>query len=267
MESSKRCTEYPYRVVYPTQKFLEERGFWRVAHLPFLMDARPGYARIPNQFLIDLGLGEWSAKTRGLEVASTMPPTKATMHTRADRLIHAFGHDLKTVLSDVSRADEVSKLLEPTKPALAAKITAQLYAAVATQAGADQIKAFELEFLTFLEELGLKESRVAGQLWRFMAGFDAIDRLKRNPYVPACLMDWKPADRIGQRLLRAANEGADLQTHPARLMGALNSIWRDILSEGDTAATEETITTLLEQRGVDPDKALALPKKTAPCGE
>ena len=177
---------------------------------------------------------------------------------RADRLIQAFGHDLQTVLSDVSRSDEVAKLIEPSKPALATKITAQLYAAVATQAGADKIKAAELEFLTFLEELGLKESRVAGQLWRFMAGFDAIDRLKRNPYVAACLMDWKPADRIGQRLLRAANEGADLHTHPARLTGALNSVWREILAEGDTAATEETVTALLEKRGIDPRATLLL---------
>ncbi len=178
--------------------------------------------------------------------------------TRADRLIQTFGHDLKTVLSDVSRADEVAKLIEPSKPALAAKITAQLYGAVATQAGADQMKVAELEFLTFLETLGLKESKVANQLWRFMAGFDAIDRLKRNPYVPACLMDWKPADRIGQRLLRAASEGADLHTHPARLMGALSSVWRDLLSEGDTAATEETVKGLLEKRIVNPDAALRL---------
>lgn len=178
--------------------------------------------------------------------------------TRADRLIRAFGHDLQAVLTDISRGDDVAKLIEPTKPALAAKITAQLYAAVAIQAGADRIRSAELEFLTFLETLGMQESRIAGQLWRFMAGFDAVDRLKRNPYVPACLMDWKPADRIGQRLLRNSNEHSDLQTDPARLLGALNSVWRDILSEGDTAATEETVKALLEKRGVDPEITLRL---------
>ena len=178
--------------------------------------------------------------------------------TRAKRLIAAFGHDLQTVLSDIGRASEVAKLIEPTKPALSAKITAQLYAAAATQTGAGKIKDSEVEFLVFLETLGIKESRVAGQLWRFMAGFDAIDRLKRNPYVPACLMDWKPADRIGQRLLRAANERADLQCHPARLMGALSSVWRELLSLGDTAATEETVKALLCQREVDPLATLRL---------
>lgn len=83
MDTSKRLIDYPYRVVYPTQKFLEEKGFGRVAHLPFIMDSRPGYARIANEFLIDLGLGEWNVATRGLEVASTMPPTKATMRNYA----------------------------------------------------------------------------------------------------------------------------------------------------------------------------------------
>lgn len=178
--------------------------------------------------------------------------------TRANRLIKAFGHDLQAVLNDIGRATEVAKLVEPTKPALAAKITAQFYAAIATQAGGDQIRTAEVGFLTFLETLGLQESRIAGQLWRFMAGFDAIDRLKRNPYIPACLMDWQPADRIGQRLLRAANEGADLQRHPARLVGALNSVWREFLSEGDTAATEESVKALLIKRGVDPDLSLNL---------
>lgn len=83
METSKRLIDYPYRVVYPTQKFLEEKGYGRVAHLPFIMDSRPGYARIANEFLIDFGLGEWNVATRGLEVASTMSPTKATMRNYA----------------------------------------------------------------------------------------------------------------------------------------------------------------------------------------
>lgn len=177
---------------------------------------------------------------------------------RANRLIVAFGHDLLTVLTDISRVSEVAKVIEPTKPALSAKISAQLYAAVAIQAGADRIKAVEVEFLIFLESLGIKESKVAGQLWRFMAGFDAVDRLKRNPYVPASLMDWKPADRLGQRLLRAAHEGADLQRHPDRLMGALSNVWRELLSEGDTAATDQTVYSMLKLRGVEPEAAIKL---------
>lgn len=86
MENPKGITEYPYRVVYPSQAFLKNRGFGRVAHLPFIMDSRPGYHRIANKFLIDLGLGEWSSATRGAEQASTMPPTKATLRNYANWL-------------------------------------------------------------------------------------------------------------------------------------------------------------------------------------
>lgn len=153
---------------------------------------------------------------------------------------------------------EVATLIEPDKPALAAKIAAQVYAAVAVQAGADKVKASEVEFLTLLEKLGIRESRAANQLWRFMAGVDAADRLRRNPYVPASLMDWKLADRVGLRLLRAADESSDLQAHPARLLGALNSVWRELLNDGDTAAPQVRVEALLETRNVDPAAVIAL---------
>jgi hypothetical protein len=83
---TKRHTEHPFLVFYPTNDFLEQRGFGRVAHLPFILDSRPGYHRVANQFLIDFGLGEWNLQTRGAEMASTTPPTDRTMHTYAHAL-------------------------------------------------------------------------------------------------------------------------------------------------------------------------------------
>lgn len=83
MDANKDSIEYPYRVVYPTEEFLKMRGFGRVANLPFIMDHRPGYHRLANEFLIDVGLGEWSSATRGTEQASTMPLTETTMHNYA----------------------------------------------------------------------------------------------------------------------------------------------------------------------------------------
>ncbi len=83
MEIPINTIQYPHRVVYPSEKLLKEKGFGRVAHLPFIMDNRPGYHRLANRFIIDLGLGEWNTRTRGEAHASTMPPTKATMHNYA----------------------------------------------------------------------------------------------------------------------------------------------------------------------------------------
>ncbi len=170
--------------------------------------------------------------------------------TRAGRLVDAFGHDLPQVLGDVSYLSDVADALEPSKPVLAAKIAAQLYARVAIQAGADAISTAEVEFLAFLERLGIRDSSCASQLWRLMASVDAVERLRRNPYIVAGLVDWKMADRVGQRLLREVNPTADVVTHPARLFGALNSVWRDILAEGNTAATVERVESFLEARGV-----------------
>ncbi len=177
---------------------------------------------------------------------------------RAQRLVDAFGHNLSAVLTDVTKLPDVAALIEPSKPALSARIAAQLYAAMATQAGGDRLKTAEVEFLTYLEKLGVKESRVATQLWRFLAGADAVDRLRRNPYVPASLVDWKLADRVGLRLLRDADEAVDLSTHPSRLLGALNSVWRELLAEGHTAALPERVEALLEARGASPKVSLQL---------
>lgn len=181
--------------------------------------------------------------------------------TRAQRLIEKFGHDLPTVLTNVSRMADVAATLDAGKPALAARIAAQVYAAMAIDRGAQGIKSAEIEFLTFLEKLGIREFRIASQLWRLMAGTDAIERLRRNPYVPASLMDWKRADKVGLRLLREADANSDLVNHPARLMGALNSVWQELLNDGNTAATEERVHQLLEIRAVDALATLHLAKE------
>lgn len=177
---------------------------------------------------------------------------------RASRLVTSFGHNLQEVLADLSRLPEVARVLEPSKPALATKIAAQLYASVAMQAGADATKAAEVGFLTLLERLGIRESRTAAQLWRFMAGTDGIERLRRNPYIAASLIDWKLADRVGQRLIRDTEPSADLTSHPARLLGALASVWRELLADGDTAVTPERMNALLLTRGVPASATLRL---------
>ncbi|WP_331000225.1 ATP-dependent DNA helicase [Burkholderia pseudomallei] len=176
--------------------------------------------------------------------------------SRAQRLVEAFGHELPDVLRDTARMFEVTAVIDADRPALASRITAQLYAAMAMDTGAGNIRLAEVEFLTFLERLGIRESRIANQLWRFMAGADAVDRLHRNPYVSASLMDWKHADRVGQRLLRSVDSNADLHRHPARLAGALSSVWRELLADGDTAVTDERLFALLEERAVDAQATL-----------
>lgn len=61
--------KYGFKVVFPDAKLLAEAGFEAVARLPFIFDSEPGYARLPNRFLIDRGLGFWDPKWRGLPKA------------------------------------------------------------------------------------------------------------------------------------------------------------------------------------------------------
>jgi len=178
-------------------------------------------------------------------------------HERGRRLINRFGHDLVTVLKDATRMQEVAEAIEPKKPALAARLAAQIYAAMVSKVAADQMKIAEAEFLAHLEKIGLREPRTAFSLWRFMAGPNASERLLRNPYVTAHLMDWNVADRLGKRLLRESEVSENIDIHPDRLMGALASVWRELISNGDSAASEQCVRGMLVKRGVDPDLTLA----------
>lgn len=176
---------------------------------------------------------------------------------RVNRLLDRFGHDLVVVLKNAERMAEVAETIEPNKPALAARLAAQVYAAMVSKTAADEVKVAEAEFLAHLERLGLREPRIAFRLWRLMAGPNAWERLLKNPYVPAHLMDWRVADQLGKRLLRESGVTESLDTHPARLMGAMASVWRELIEHGDSAASEPRIRQMLVERSVTPSLALA----------
>ena len=76
---------YGFRVIYVSPCFLETKGFGKVARFPFIMDERPGYHRLANQFLIDRGLGKWEPGKRGQE-ESLQPPSAASLKNYADWL-------------------------------------------------------------------------------------------------------------------------------------------------------------------------------------
>lgn len=187
--------------------------------------------------------------------------------TRSRRLVAAFGADLPTVLTDFMRVDEVAAVVEPEKPRLAIRIAQQIYAAMAAKSGADATVAAEVEFLAYLESLHVADVRIARRLWSLVGGLDAKSRLQRNPYLLASLAAWKKADYVGLRLLRKQGvDPAAAHLHSARLLGALDSCWRDILADGDTAATGERLEQLLRARNVDAVEALRLASEMRAIG-
>lgn len=81
--------EYGFKVVFADPQFLVESGFERVAHIPFIFDSEPGYARYPNRFLIDRGLGYWDPKWRGSR-RNPLPPSRVSMTNFARWLANAL---------------------------------------------------------------------------------------------------------------------------------------------------------------------------------
>lgn len=180
--------------------------------------------------------------------------------TRAKRLLEKFGYDLANVLTDPARLGNVAKALDPKKPILAAKIAAQVFAAMVHKSEEEHSAKSEVAFLTLLEKVGVTNSRAARQLWRLVGGEGSRDRLLKNPYLAASIMNWADADHLGLKLLKQTDPN-NLMNHYHRLLGAVDSCWRELLAEGDSASEEAPFLALLSRRGVASDLALGLARR------
>lgn len=65
--------DYGYKVIYLNRKSLVEAGFAHLGDHPFIMDSGPGYARLPNRFLLDRALGVWPPKGHGRGCCPVLP--------------------------------------------------------------------------------------------------------------------------------------------------------------------------------------------------
>lgn len=70
--------DYGYSVVFLQAEALAAAGFAHFRDHPFIFDSGPGYARIPNQFLIDRALGVWDPRGRG-QSRNPIPPSRRSM--------------------------------------------------------------------------------------------------------------------------------------------------------------------------------------------
>ncbi|MFW2357910.1 site-specific integrase [Hydrogenophaga sp.] len=73
-------SKYNFKVKYSDPSWFTNAGYGRVAHLPFILDARPGYHRSGSQYILDRGLGLWVAGKPGLSVR---PPTAKSIQSYA----------------------------------------------------------------------------------------------------------------------------------------------------------------------------------------
>ncbi|WP_198383348.1 ATP-dependent RecD-like DNA helicase [Roseomonas sp. KE2513] len=177
--------------------------------------------------------------------------------TRAHRLMRAFGQDLLDVLDDPARLPDVARALEPERSALATRLSASVQAAFREYAARERDGISEAAFYQQLEGLGVEERSAARSLWRLL-GNRAWERLSQRPYCAASVLPWAHADHLGQRLLSAAEGRKDVLRHPDRLAGAVDSVVRDILRTGSTAATRDDLLARLGRKRVPAGEALQI---------
>lgn len=101
--------DYGFKVVYANKEALVASGFAALTYQPFLLDPQSGYARLPNRFLIDRGLGYWEPKWRGTK-RNPIPPSRISMKNFARWLANALEWaDTRSI--DLMRGDYVSDLI------------------------------------------------------------------------------------------------------------------------------------------------------------
>ncbi len=196
-------------------------------------------------------------RTSGALLLPWLKTIRGVGEGRARRLLNRWGTDLPGILSDPSRIPEIGSILDGRRPVLAAKLAAFLQAGFIELAENERNGIAEARFRIDLEALGVKDPSSARLLWRLLGGTEAWERLKLRPYAVAGLLPWKVADALGSRLLASVVEAAGLNGHPDRLSGACDSVAREILAAGHTAASEADVLRMLGERGVPASRALA----------
>lgn len=177
---------------------------------------------------------------------------------RARRLLDTLGDDLLPALRDRSRLDEIGRLLDPAHPLAGGKLSRRLFVQLASRDATEEVGMAEGEFMRRLEALGVDDIRAARKLWRLIGSVDAYEKLVSKPYLAAPLLPWPKVDAIGRAILAPGMMESDVPHHRDRLVGAVDSVWRDTLARGSTACTIPTMERHLERLSVTPKRAISL---------
>lgn len=83
---------YGYNIAYLDRKDLTAAGFGHLADHPFIFDSGPGYARLPNRFLLDKALGVWPNRDadKKKRIRTVLMPSRVSMKNFARSLCNAL---------------------------------------------------------------------------------------------------------------------------------------------------------------------------------
>ncbi|MDA9492409.1 AAA family ATPase [Bradyrhizobium sp. CCBAU 11361] len=148
---------------------------------------------------------------------------------RARRLWQHFEDRLPEAL-DTADVAALAAVMDPDRPVLGPRLAAALV--IAWKAMASEARLVE-----WLAALGMTELSLARRV-HLLLGADAPRALQANPYCLVPLLDWKRVDALGLRLLNEAGD-PDPANHRHRLVGAADSVVKDLVGTGSTAINRE----------------------------
>lgn len=145
--------------------------------------------------------------------------------TRAKRLWDKWGNDLPSVLSNGDVA-EIAEVIAPRRPLLSVRLASLVCREWKRQEADSDLAAW-------FQSHGIDSPRLL-KTCSTTFGSDAVERLCNNPWCMASMMDWEQCDALGLKVLSELGSTAPEQSNK-RLLGAVDSAVRDILSSGSTS--------------------------------
>lgn len=187
---------------------------------------------------------KWGPQVRAVKITRKMPNGKLVKgflegHApgigpeRAEALWLAFGHDLKTVLSDERYIPEIAAVIAPDHKNLAPQLAA---ACIRSWKEAET----ETRTLAWLDAQGIEDISLARHICQ-MLGETAIEKLRANPYCLVPLVPWEKLDSLGQKLFTEAGVQSPA-TDVRRLVGACDAVVKAHITYGHTAGTLQSLT-------------------------
>jgi exodeoxyribonuclease V alpha subunit len=169
---------------------------------------------------------------------------------RAKRIVKTFKGNLEGVFEGGVPLDKLADAIDPERPNLAARV------AVAVTRRWQEIKD-EYETIQWLENQGVEDVRIAKQAARLL-GPRAVEILSRNPYVLATILPWARLDQMAKRVLRRRPDLEDHIRCPERLVGAMDVVVQEHVSDGHTAFPKAGFTAAVARKlGLDETPDLA----------
>ena len=158
--------------------------------------------------------------------------------TRAKSLWDKWGNDLPSVLSN-GNIEEIAEVIAPSRPLLAVRLASLVCREWKRQEA-------ESDLAAWFQFYGIDSPRLL-KICSTTFGTAAVDRLRSNPWCMASMMDWEQCDALGLKVLAEIGSAAPHVSNK-RLLGAVDSSVRDILTSGSTSVLLPELERLVEQK-------------------